>query len=350
MKIRYLTLFFLISILLTGCTTYKELNEIGIVSALGIERKDNQYQLSATLILPEKEEGESSYRMETMISEGASISTSFHEISKKSGRKIMLSHLSFVAIDNSIVPYLDDVLNFFLQEEESRNNFPIVLCTNLTPKELLEQTTDVNEIPLTLEANQKEYGTTFAISLEEMIKINLKSDTIPVPIIKKEEEKLVPDNLAMIKKETIIFLTKEETTSYLYLTNHLEKQEREIIVENETIPISILENHTSIQAKQNHLRIEIDSKIEADSTISSEKIKKAYEENLKRDITHLLEKGRTEKIDLFHLYTLVYQNNPHYFQKEKETLLDTFTYEIKITTTRLEDSEKIKGGDFLGTN
>lgn len=351
MKKFYAILCLFLPFLLTGCTSYIELNELGIVSAIGIEKENNHYIVSMTLITPEKEQGESAYNTITIKEEGNTIEESMDHVSHKSGKKLMISHLSYLAVDENIVKYsLNEVLNTFLQNEESRNNFPILLCHNLTPSTLLEEVSDVNQLPLLLEWGQKEYATTVSLSLEEIMKMRLKSDVVILPTIKKEENTILSNGLSAIYHQSILKLNEEETKSYLYLTDNIENTKIYTTIEQETIPLSVLENHTTISTSKNHLTIEIDSKIEANTSFSNNQIKLSYEDSIKDMLTNFLEKARYEQIDFFHLSSIIYQNDPHYYEKEKNHLLTTFQYDIKFQTELIEDSQKIKGGDIFGKN
>ena len=46
-----------ILILLTGCNSYVELNDLGIIHTIGLEKENNSYKLYASIIEEVKEDG-----------------------------------------------------------------------------------------------------------------------------------------------------------------------------------------------------------------------------------------------------------------------------------------------------
>lgn len=121
--------------LFTGCNSYTELNDLGIINMIGIEKKENNYNLYATILEKEKEDEEPTNTLYEI--KGETIQESFNHLSLRLSKKIYLSHLDLLVINDSIkTNELNDLINFFLNESESRNNFLVVTTNNI--KDLLE--------------------------------------------------------------------------------------------------------------------------------------------------------------------------------------------------------------------
>lgn len=330
----------------TGCVSYTELNELGIISAIGISKDDDRFVVTTNFILPRKDDGESTYDTETFESSGISIDEALNNIYLKSNKKIYLSHVELVAIDTEVATNdLAKVVSFFLQNEEARNAFPIILVKDHTPQELLKLHDAPDTIQHILDINKQEYGTTFLLSLEDFAKMLLEQNTAILPVFTIED---VPTSqgLAMIEDKKLKgFLTEEESNAYLYLTN-------EITSLNLTVPcqkdipseLKVKENITLISNKENQIIIEIKSKIQGDENTCLLPLPVLYENEITRRINLLIEKTKQENIDLLQFTKLIYRNDFNYYKKHSSNLFEHITYDIRFQTEVINHSLKSKGG------
>ena len=100
-KIKYLAIFSIL--LLSGCYNYRELSELAITTAIGIDKSDDGYIVTAQVMNIKKKEGSSSNAGNSpdiimYKSEAKSIKEALRYIVLQSPRKIYFSHLDILLI------------------------------------------------------------------------------------------------------------------------------------------------------------------------------------------------------------------------------------------------------------
>ena len=146
-------LFFLIPILIliTGCDSYIELNDLGVIDKIGIQYNDN-YKMYASII--NNIDDDFNIEEKTIEVEGNNIQELLTNLSLSMNKKIYLSHLNLLIIDDSIkTNELKDLNNFFLNNNEAHSNFLVVSSNNI--QEVLNNS-KLNEINDLININNKE--------------------------------------------------------------------------------------------------------------------------------------------------------------------------------------------------
>ena len=105
-------LFLIILVLISGCYNYKELNEIAIVSAIGIDIKDNKYIITAQIINTKDKD-----KVDTIIykDNGNNINEALNNISKNISKQIFLNSIEVIIISKNIDIY--NILDLFSNNE-----------------------------------------------------------------------------------------------------------------------------------------------------------------------------------------------------------------------------------------
>ena len=79
----------LLLILSSGCFNYKEINNLAIIPTIGIEKKDNNYIVTAWIINTKKE---NSNKVITYKGKGKDIDGALKDIANMSSKELFLSH------------------------------------------------------------------------------------------------------------------------------------------------------------------------------------------------------------------------------------------------------------------
>ena len=105
--------------ILTGCNSYIELNELGIINIISIEKNNNDYKLNATII--ENIEKNGTPISKIYESNGKTIFEAIDNLGNSLNKKIYLSHLDLLIINETIkTNELEEIINYFLNNNESR--------------------------------------------------------------------------------------------------------------------------------------------------------------------------------------------------------------------------------------
>ncbi|MEG2448087.1 MAG: Ger(x)C family spore germination protein [Bacilli bacterium] len=341
-KINYLIILIFFSLISTGCISYTELNELGIISAIGIDIEADKFLLSTNFIIPKKEQGESSYTTKTITSTGKSIDEALNNIYLSSNKKIYLSHLNFVAISEAVAKeHLEETYTFFLENAEARNAFPIILIKDSTPLKLLEITDKPDNITNLLETNEEKHGTTMFISMEDFVKRLLNGNAV-LPSITVKSIPEVTDLAIMKNNKLQDYLSETSSNAYLFLTNKIKEMNLTIKNKDKNIELKVEENETIISNKKNKIFIEIKSKISSSLDQDNKKISLLYEEEIKKRIINLLDKTKADNLDILQFSNYIKKNDYPYYKKNKSNLFKNLIYEISFKIEVLEDKAKTK--------
>ncbi len=195
-------------LLLNGLNNSREINDLAIVSAIGIDKAENgKYKVSAIVLNPEKQGSgsgtSSSDEMTLYENEDETIQTAIRRMILESPKKLYLAHMKLLLISESVAKdSLLDVIDFFIRDNEENNDFYLVVAKGVEPREVLQIKTPVEDIPSenivkSIEATARYIGITTENELRDSIESILEEGeevAIPSIILKKEEEEEEKDS------------------------------------------------------------------------------------------------------------------------------------------------------------
>ena len=195
-------------LLLNGLNNSREINDLAIVSAIGIDKAENgKYKVSAIVLNPEKQGSgsgtSSSDEMTLYEAEDETIQTAIRKMILESPKRLYLAHMKLLLISESVAQdSLVDVMDFFIRDNEGSNSFYLVVSKGVAPREVLQIKTPVEDIPSenivkSIKATAKYIGTTTENELRDSIESMLEEGeevVIPSIIVKKEEEEETGDS------------------------------------------------------------------------------------------------------------------------------------------------------------
>lgn len=121
-------LFLLLLVVLTGCWNRRELNELAIAVAMGVDKKDNDYLVSIQIVNPgavaAQRAGTDTAPVITYSTQGTSIFEALRRTTTKSPRKIYLSHMQVIVLGKEVAEEgIAKVLDFLSRDHEFRTDF-----------------------------------------------------------------------------------------------------------------------------------------------------------------------------------------------------------------------------------
>ena len=188
-----------ITLLLCGCVN-NDINNLALINEIVIDYNDN-YKIYVNLVLENKNQ-------KTIVEEGKTIEECFSKLSQRISKKIYLTHLEILALtDNIKKQNIKDIINYFLKQDTSRNNFNTIII-NKIPNDLLEIKS--NDIENMLKNSISTNGIVKEKKFDDIIKdiLNYKISYIPFFNIETqkftgyksiyEEEKLLSKNQSIL--------------------------------------------------------------------------------------------------------------------------------------------------------
>lgn len=374
-----ITLFILL--ISSGCYNYKEINDMAIVSSIGIDKdnKNDKYIVSAQIMNSKESEDSEDSQITVYTKEGDTVHEALRNITLKSPRKLYGNHLSKIVLSEEVAKEgIDNILDTFNRVTEVRNEFIITIVKEDKASDVLKVLTTTESIPaeyvkLSLKIADKTSGLTYATKLDEFISLYLKKGIDPVvPVLKidKKEKKgttinnitttnpiskIVIEDLAVTNKGKLeTYLKNEEVIGYNFLRNQIQK----IIIpvkcddENNYASISILKNKTKSNAAKKDNKYIINFNINSEAIITEynckkdltdekviKELEKDTEKKIKRYIKKSLNKQKETKGKFLGLERIIYLDYPKYKNEDYSV-----KYNVKVNLVRKgEIRNSVKG-------
>lgn len=183
----------ILSLLLTGCWSRRELNELGIAFALGLdEGKNGNVRVTAQIVDP----GMIAQKMggggvpgapvTNFSEEGKTVFEAVRKMTKDSPRKIYPAHLQILIISESLAKKgIGDILDLLSRDWEVRSDFLIVIAKKQRAEQILKIATPIEKIPAnsmyqTLTTTSKVWAQSSAVVLDKLIQEIVSKGKQPV--------------------------------------------------------------------------------------------------------------------------------------------------------------------------
>ena len=374
-----ITLFILL--ISSGCYNYKEINDMAIVSSIGIDKdnKNDKYIVSAQIMNSKESEDSEDSQITVYTKEGDTVHEALRNITLKSPRKLYGNHLSKIVLSEEVAKEgIDNILDIFNRITEVRNEFIITIVKEDKASDVLKVLTTTESIPaeyvkLSLKIADKTSGLTYATKLDEFISLYLKKGIDPVvPVLKidKKEKKgttinnitttnpiskIVIEDLAVTNKGKLeTYLKNEEVIGYNFLRNQIQKMIIPVKCddENNYASILILKNKTKSNTAKKDNKYIINFNINSEAIITEynckkdltdekviKELEKDTEKKIKRYIKKSLDKQKETKGKFLGLERLIYLDYPKYKNEDYSV-----KYNAKVNLVRKgEIRNSIKG-------
>ena len=373
--------------LLSGCYNYRELNELGITTAVSIDYKDNNFYVIAEVINPIKQQDASSSNNSPFVnynSSSSSLQDAFRKVVLESPRQLYAAQLEIIVLSEEVVNnHLEEVLEYFARDPESRTEIKIIVAKTedstkaITLQTLLTSLSSSNIIK-SLDLQSKVLGMAYPVTLNELLnmyidpylEVVLPSMTLygnyeigdekenittssPKAIVKIDGSTITKDNkilgyldleesktLNLINgklKETIIKMNYYD--GYIIFEPNRIKVSRELDIKNNIIKINI-----SGYSKTK----EIQSNIDLKDPKEVEKLNKALNMELEKKITDTFNSIREKyDTDVFGFQELYYRTNYKYFKENCTNWYEDIYPKIKLevkANVRLYEKGSTLGG------
>lgn len=373
--------------LLSGCYNYRELNELGITTAVSIDYKDNNFYVIAEVINPIKQQDASSSNNSPFVnynSSSSSLQDAFRKVVLESPRQLYAAQLEIIVLSEEVVNnHLEEVLEYFARDPESRTEIKIIVAKTedstkaITLQTLLTSLSSSNIIK-SLDLQSKVLGMSYPVTLNELLNMYIDpylevvlpsmilygnyeigdekeniTTSSPKAIVKIDGSTITKDNkilgyldleeskiLNLINgklKETIIKMNYYD--GYIIFEPNRIKVSRELDIKNNIIKIDI-----SGYSKTK----EIQSNIDLKDPKEVKKLNKALNMELEKKITDTFNSIREKyDTDVFGFQELYYRTNYKYFKENCTNWYEDIYPKIKLevkANVRLYEKGSTLGG------
>lgn len=347
-KIKIIILLIITTITLTGCS-YTELNKLAIVSALGIDYKNGQYELTAQVMDIKKQDTGTKEKSIIYETKGETIGKAIRNLSEKYPKTVYLGHVEIIILGKETAEEkINDIFDYVMRSPEVRSTGYVLINREqsakltLEPENEKEESFATEQIKSSLESATKRSGTVYLITFEEFLQTYLKKGVDPVvPLIKidkkngNETSDTVITNLAVIKDGKIKkSLNEQQSIAYNTINNNY----YDIVItpkyKGKTFGAVIFNPNSKIETKikSNNISVIIDIKVEAklnelnkdinpNNDKTNKELESLIETELKEYVISLINYSKETNTDVLGIKNNIYKNYPKEYKKYKHSNL-----------------------------
>lgn len=370
---KYVFSLLLFTLFLSGCWDRRELDQLAIAVAIGIDKEDDEYLISAQIVVPSEmnvKGGTGSSQVTLITARGETVYEAIRKMTKEAPRKIYPGHLQMLILGEELAREgISESLDLLYRDYEVRQDFYVVVARDTTAAEILNVTTPIENIPAnkmfsSLNVSELAWAGTKSITLDELITdlisdgkeaaitgIQLIGDT-EIGSSKQNVESISPaaslqyDNLAVFKGDKMVgWLNEIETVTYNYISNTVNTTVRTVPCPNEgKVAIEIWKSKADVKGNIKNGKPEITINIKVDGNVGEvqckinlndlktiaelEKNFNKQGEELGRDAIESIQSQY--KADIFGFGEVIHRSNPKEWKKIKNNWEEEFS---ELTTT-----------------
>ncbi|MDW8802541.1 Ger(x)C family spore germination protein [Clostridium sp. A1-XYC3] len=377
-RIAIILIFISMASLLTGCWSKRELNELSIATAIGIDKSGDKYTVSVQLMNPSEIAGQKSsgQRAASVVykAEGKSIFEALRRMTLSTSRRIYVSHVRVIIFGEQVSREgIKDLLDFLSRDHEMRSNVYMLTAKNSRAEDVLSILSVVekiaaNKIYLSLRSSEQSWAATSVVKLDELIdsisskgrdavmngvlvKGNLEIGSTNENIKNSQPPAILAiDNIGVFKKDKLIgWLSEKEGIGY----NQIMGKIKSTVVtvnspEGGNVGIEIKNSKSSVKGKVENgkPKIYIDFKAsgnvgDVQSTVDvtkAENIRKLEaetEKNMEKNMKEVIERAQKEfQSDIFGFGEAIRRSNPKEWKKIEKNWNNGFKdLPVDINTT-----------------
>lgn len=311
--------------LLTGCYDYKEINNLGIISAVGIDYQDDEYIVTLEVLNDQADKDSNKIKTYTKTGKDRSLANALEKAADLLSKKANYTHVKLMILSESIVDgRFDSIIDFFMRSTYFRENFYVISSLDNKPEEILKTTTDENPVASSAIINLLEslnYSSnssvlkTFDQVVEEIIAFG--KDTC-FSNIKLDDKQFKIAGLAIFDKyQYKATLDNDEATIYNILSHNFYRPIVSKEYDEKYFSIAISEGKTKINASN---KIEITGNLtgkimdnEPNFAIRNldtlNKLNKDFQEVINHKVADFFKTIQENKCDILFLAEAYYQKN-----------------------------------------
>lgn len=311
---------------LSGCYDYKEINNLGIVSAIGIDYKDDEYIVTLEILNDQIDKDSSKITSYTKTGTGKNLTKAVENAAVKISHQANYTHVKLLLLSENILnDKFNSIIDFFIRSTYFRENFYVLSTLQNTPKELLNQTDKENPIASTniidsLENNVYSSNNavlkTFDLILEEIVTFGIDTSFSNIKLNNKE---FLVDGLSVFEdtnfKGTI---DNDNVKIFNVLRNDYQRPAFTKDYDGKNFTISLLTGKSNISMTSQKINIkgnlsgkimdnEIDANMRDLKTI--ENINNDFTKLLNNKIYEFMKEIQTKESDILGLSKMYYEKN-----------------------------------------
>jgi len=368
-------LFSLLTLLLSGCWNRRELNELAIAVAAGVDRVDDRYRLSVQVVVPgqvaSRKAGGNQAPATLYTAEGDTIFEAARRMTQVSPRRIYFSHLRMFLIGESMAKAgIAKILDFLMRDHEFRTDFYLVATKGATAEDTLKIMTPLESIPAnklynSLQTSERVWSPSITVTLDELINdlssegkhpiltgLEISGDREAGETSENVNSIKTPANLrfvglAIFKVDKLIgWLNEKESRGYRYIIGGVKGSVAFVPCGDKgKVTMETVRSHTKVTGKVIGSQPEIEIKAYVEGNVGAveckgldltqtntiEELESKMEKKAEQLMKSVIAKVQEEyKVDIFGFGEAIRRSHPGFWKRNKEEWNDRYFPELAV--------------------
>lgn len=250
-------------LLCTGCFDYKEINDLAIINAIGVDYENDEYVITLEILNDQIDKDSSKITSYTKVGHGKNLTSAIENAADKLSKQLIFNHIKLMILSKSIIEEkFENIIDLFLRNTYFRENFYVISATKNKPETLLNHTT--NEAPIastaitdTLESIRYSSNTNVLKKFDEMVEevITYGIDTCFSNITLKDNEFIV-DGMSIFNNYSYKSnLSNEYVKIYNLLTDNFDRPTYTINYDNLSFTTAINNGKINAEIKSGTINV-----------------------------------------------------------------------------------------------
>lgn len=376
----YLVLIVLLSLLLTSCWDRKELKQLAIVSAIGVDiDPDGGKRGIFQIINPQNVAGGlqggnvglEATPVSVYFSEGNNLTEMSRRVTRDVARDLYFAHTNLVVISEQFAREegLISLMESLDRDVEFRTSTKIVIARDTTASDLMQAFTPFEKIPAnhlieSLNSSEKKLGAQLSVTVKELIEkissageepvvtgfmlLGNKSEARKQDAIDQAAPKglLHADNIGMFKNGKLVgWLSEEEAIGTLWILDKVQETYVNVDWEEKknAIAYGVIRQKTKVNVRIKgekptiHIRIkakgdisEVDVPIQLTDPGVIDKIEILVEEKIEKQVKGAIERAQKSQTDIFGFGEIIKRSERSTWNELKQNWNDIHFPELKV--------------------
>lgn len=363
-------LLFVCILMVCGCSNYRELDDLAIITAIAIDKSDDgKYELSFLIANSPKaqtssKEGEA--KTTVFSGKGKTLTEAANSVDSKSPKTLYYGHINVVIISEEIATEgFFNIADWLLRSPETRKQFYLMQAKDTDAKDVLKiveplEATPSQSITSLIESNINSQSITTTISYSPFIEKVLEKGYDPIlPSVsiagkvskgssEKNLEKTEPtsylklDDTAIFREDKFVgYVGRTDSQSINVLNDSVHElkidfkyEGNDIVYTSNSIKTStklIDFNHFKINVTGSGFVSEVNGKVSLEKVSTVKKLEKELEKSLEKQLNKTLDKLQNEfKCDVFGFGNKIYGKYPKRWDEIENKWNDEYYPKLKV--------------------
>lgn len=361
-------------LMLTGCWSRRELNELLIVLGIGIDWEDGHYLVSYQVVNPSEisnQQKRGDRPPSTLFQgRGRTLFEAARSVTTEAPRKVYLGHLQIYVIGEEAARRgINELIDVASRDNETRMDFNIIIAKGSKAEDILKLYTPLEKLPSysmqqSLQTSEKNWAPTIAVTLDEVI-TGLSSQGTELALTgiriigspevgetKQNVEKFMPPSrfrysgIAAFKNDKLLgWLNERESRGYTDITNNLDSTTIAIPCgEQRYLGVEVTSSDSKIKTKvvDGNPKVEVSIRTEANIVERSctdvdlskpetiKEVEKKTKQIIKTNVEDAVARAKEMKSDIFGFGTQMQKEHPAFWNKVKDQWRDEYFPRLKV--------------------